>query len=61
MEKKTEIRNLLERLRIAWEKRPEMELAEIIMDAHPNTDFHGFSLTDTKLFTAIEKLCEGEV
>lgn len=60
MEKKTEIRNLLERLRIAWEKRPEMSFANMVMQIGVYPELRGKRIGDTTddvLITAIEKLC----
>ena len=58
-----EIRNLLERLRIAWERRPEMKLDTMVAQASWNVDCRiGYIsyVDDEPLITAIEKLCSEE-
>ena len=60
------IRALLDRLRVAWERRPEMRFVELVMeDMEWSTDFVTMTTTvdgrtDEEFITAIEKLCEGE-
>ena len=59
-DRELEIRNLLERLRVAWEKRPEWELGELAIravDSYIGKADLEFS-TSEQIITAIEKLCE---
>lgn len=58
--RKKEIATLLERLRVAWERRPEMSFDELVSRASRSKK--NYSLIESsegdRLITAIEKLCE---
>lgn len=59
-DRQQEIRDLLERLRVAWERRPECSLAELFKRALFIFMIPTRELTDEQFITAIEKLCEGK-
>ena len=61
--RKIEIRNLLERLRVAWEKMPELNLSQLIIEHGFRSEvFEGISMIvyteNEALITAIERMVE---